>query len=73
MIEFTTEFYVTILQPKFYIPVASEQLVTGYLSKRGVGKHRTQRFCTICNYTVIGDEFHYLLECDYFRETRQML
>ena len=28
------------------------------------------RICTLCDRNCIGDEFHYLLECDYFRLSR---
>ena len=31
---------------------------------------RSQRICNLCTKTILGDEFHYLFECDFFNETR---
>ena len=31
---------------------------------------RDDRICTLCNAGLIGDEFHYLLECTYFNDAR---
>ena len=32
---------------------------------------RDDRICTLCNAGLIGDEFHYLLECTYFNDDRK--
>ena len=32
---------------------------------------RLQRFCNLCTGNMLGDEFHYLLECTYFTEKRK--
>ena len=32
---------------------------------------RNERLCTLCDTNVIGDEFHYLFECDYFNADRK--
>lgn len=33
---------------------------------------RNQRFCNLCNRNALGDEYQYLLECDFFKTQRQM-
>ena len=30
-----------------------------------------ERFCTLCNNCQIGDEFHYILECDTIQNIRK--
>jgi hypothetical protein len=37
---------------------------------RHLGIERNQRTCTHCNKNIIGDAFHYLLECDTFKEIK---
>ena len=32
---------------------------------------RNQRFCPLCNCYLIGDEFHYLFQCEFFKDSRQ--
>ena len=32
---------------------------------------REFRICNLCNTADLGDEFHYLLKCDYFSEKRK--
>ncbi len=32
---------------------------------------RNERLCHLCETGNIGDEFHYLLECSFFRDTRK--
>ena len=32
-----------------------------------------ERFCTLCNHSKIGDEFHYILECDTIQNIRNNL
>ena len=32
---------------------------------------RELRICNLCNTADLGDEFHYLLKCDYFSEKRK--
>ena len=34
--------------------------------------HRELRICHLCNTADLGDEFHYLLKCDYFNERRKI-
>ena len=34
---------------------------------RWIGKDYDQRFCTLCSNNKIGDEFHFLLECEYLQ------
>ena len=72
---FVTEFYITHLQPKFYIPLARFRTTNNRLPiERGRWENvkRAQRICTLCNYNAIGDEFHYLFECKAFKERRKV-
>ena len=39
---------------------------------RWSGIDRVERLCNICNQGLIGDEYHYLLECCFFNEERKM-
>ena len=38
---------------------------------RWQGKSLGERFCTLCNNCQIGDEFHYILECDTIQNIRK--
>ena len=38
---------------------------------RWQGKPLGERFCTLCNNCKIGDEFHYILECDTIQNIRK--
>ena len=29
-------------------------------------------YCTLCNLNLLGDEYHYILECTYFTEKRKL-
>ena len=72
---FKTEMYFIDLQPKFYIPIAKFRTTNHRLSVekgRWENIERSQRVCTICNRNALGDEFHYLFECDAFEESRKM-
>ena len=33
--------------------------------------HRKLRICNLCNTADLGDEFHYLLKCNWFSEKRE--
>ena len=37
---------------------------------RLIGKDHDQRFCTLCRNNKIGDEFHFLLECEFLQHLR---
>lgn len=73
--EFTTELYITKLQPNFYIPLARFRTTNNrFPVEKGRWENidRSQRFCTMCNYNVLGDEFHYLFECEFFKDLRKL-
>ena len=73
--EFKMEFYINELQPKFYIPIARYRTANNRLPiERGSWNdtERSQRVCTLCNRNELGDEFHYLFECEFFKETRRL-
>ena len=40
---------------------------------RWSGIDRNLRKCNLCNSNLIGDEFHYLLECHFFNDERKAL
>lgn len=72
--EFKLEKYIIQIEPKYYIPMARFRTTNNRLPiEKGRWEHieRSQRYCTLCNYNILGDEFHYLLECDYFKELRK--
>ena len=39
---------------------------------RYLGTQRDDRICELCRLHKIGDEFHYMLECTYFDDTRNV-
>ena len=39
---------------------------------RYLGTQRDDRICEFCGIHKIGDEFHYMLECTYFNDTRKV-
>ena len=58
--EFTTESYITKLHSNFYIPLARFRTTNNRFSVekgRWDNIERSQRFCTMCNYNVLGDDF----------------
>ena len=34
---------------------------------------RDERLCDLCNKNALGDEFHYLLECEFFKNERKKI
>ena len=73
--EFITEKYITELQPKFYIPLARFRTTNHRFpieKGRWENIERSRRVCTLCNYEFLGDEFHYLFECEFFKERRKL-
>ena len=34
---------------------------------------RNDRICTVCNLSEVGDEFHYLFKCTFFKRSRRQL
>lgn len=38
---------------------------------RFFGIDRADRICNLCNMNVLGDEFHYLVQCRFFDEERK--
>ena len=39
---------------------------------RFLGTSRADRICELCFNNKIGDEYHYLIECSYFSDARQV-
>ena len=72
--EFKIEPYITELQPRSYITLSRFRTTNNRLPiERGRWENvdRLQRFCNLCTGNMLGDEFHYLLECTYFTEERK--
>ena len=72
--EFKIEPYITELQPRAYITLSRFRTTNNRLPiERGRWENveRSQRFCNLCTGNMLGDEFHYLLECTYFTEERK--
>lgn len=66
--------YLTLLDPKFSIPISKFRsnnhrlpIVTGRYNRQD----RLERLCTLCEMGDVGDEYHYLLRCSYFSSARQ--
>ena len=59
-----------------YLPILKFRTTNHRLSVelgRWVRKPYEERRCLKCNSNSVGDEFHYLLECDFFKEDRHRL
>ena len=71
---FKIEPYITELQPRSFITLSRFRTTNNRLPvERGRWENvdRSQRFCNLCTGNMLGDEFHYLLECKYFIEERK--
>lgn len=72
--DFMLEKYITKLQPSLYIPIARYRTTNNRLpieKGRWENIDRNRRFCQLCNKNLIGDEYHYLFECENFKEIRR--
>ena len=72
--EFKIEPYITELQPRSYITLSRFRTTNNRLPiERGRWENvdRLQRFCNLCTGNMLGDEFHYLLECTYMYFTEE--
>ena len=51
-----------------------EQLTIDYRQEKGRWENivRSNRHCTLCNLNLLGDEYHYILECTYFTEKHKL-
>lgn len=73
--EFALEKYITECQPNVYIPFARIRTTNNRLPiEKGRWENivRSNRYCTLCNLNLLGDEYHYILECTYFTEKRKL-
>lgn len=73
--EFALEKYITECQPNVYIPFARIRTTNNKLPiEKGRWENiaRSNRYCTLCNLNLLGDEYHYILECTYFTEKRKL-
>ena len=70
---FKMEDYLLTLPNKLRIPLTKFRLRNHNLPiEKGVHKNipRPQKLCKLCNDEEVGDEFHYLLKCNYFVDIR---
>ena len=68
--------YITDIQPKFYVPIARYRTANDrLLLERGSWNDtpRSQRVWTLCNRNELGDEFHYLFECGFFKKLEECI
>ena len=67
------ENYLTIIEPKYSIPLTKFRCSTHRLPVI-VGRYnntpREERLCTLCSSNSVGDEHHYLMVCDFFKSER---
>ena len=74
---FTLEKYITELSLKSAITLAKFRTTNHKLPiEKGRWENilleRNQRTCNICNRNALGDENHFLLECDFFNAQRKL-
>lgn len=70
---FILETYILELSTKSYIALAQFRTTNNKLpieKGRWENIDRSQRYCSLCNRNLIGDEYHFLIECEYFKEAR---
>lgn len=71
---FGLEPYLLLLEPKLAIPICRYRTNNNRLPitlGRYNGIDKSNRFCTLCDLKKIGNECHYILECEYFKTYRQ--
>ena len=71
---FKIEPYITELQPLSFIILSRFRTKNNRLPVewgRWENVDCSQRFCNLCTGNMLGNEFHYLLECKYFTEERK--
>ena len=71
---FKIEPYITELQPYSFIIFSRFRTTHNRIPVewgRSENVDRSQSFCNLCTRNMLGDEFHYLLECEYFIEERK--
>ncbi len=66
--------YLTTLEPKHSIPLCKFRannhrllIVTGQSNNVDI----SERHCTLCAMDELGDEYHYLLRCEFFKAARE--
>ena len=74
--EFRPEQYLTLLEPKYAIPICKFR-TNNHRLPVVIGRYnkipRQNRKCILCPMNVVGDEYHYLLECEHFKLAREKL
>ena len=74
--EIVIEKYLINFPINIYLPILKFRTTNHRLPVelgRWVRKPYEERRCLKCNSNSVGDEFHYLLECDFFKEDRHRL
>ena len=65
------ESYFLKLQPKYYIPIVKFRTGNHHFpfeTYRWEGFPLSERKCPLCDNNDIGDEFHYLIKCNFFTD-----
>ncbi|MEW8546520.1 MAG: reverse transcriptase family protein [Candidatus Thiodiazotropha sp.] len=73
--DFLFEKYITELPANSYIALAKFRTTNNRLpieKGRWDNIDRNERYCNLCNTNLIGDEFHYIFECEFFNNVRKM-
>ena len=71
--EFGFERYFNMLPCKYWIPLCKLRLSSHCLpieQGRYTNVNRYERYCTVCNSDNVGDEYHFLFECNSLSELR---
>ena len=73
--DFAFEKYIIELPMKAYIDLAKFRTTNNILpieKGRWDNIERNERCCNLCDTNLIGDEFHYLFECEILKDIRQI-
>ena len=73
---FILEKYITELSLKSAITLAKFRTTNHKLpieKGRWENIERNQRTCNLCNRNALGDEYHFLLECEFFNAQRKLI
>ena len=72
--DFTFEKYLDHLPAKYRIPLCKLRLSSHSLpieKGRYINVNRAERYCTLCDDNIVGDEYHFLLECKMLTNQRK--
>ena len=73
---FLSERYLSILRPDQALLFLKFRTLNNNLpvqKERFVNTSRAERVCTKCNMGEVGDEYHYIFICNFFKDKRESL